>query len=205
MQGSDWKNSRLGFVTASRFADVLTEPRAKSAKEAGELSQTALAYLHQLIGDHLSGFPAPELDTFATRWGREHEAEAREAFSWRVGINVTECGFFAHPTESWIGGTPDGLVGDDATLEIKCPFTRAAHIAVLRSGQIPDEYVSQVHGEMWVTGRPRAYFVSYHPDFQAPHNLAIVEVGPMSHEWAERVCRFRDRLVSAVQELISGK
>jgi len=97
IQGSqEWIDARLGHVTASRFSDVLTQPRSKADKEAGNLSLTAERYMIDLIGEHLTQEPAEELKTYAMDWGNTWEPVARETYRQRTNFFGTTAPQFGH-------------------------------------------------------------------------------------------------------------
>jgi putative phage-type endonuclease len=159
----EWRRARLGRFTASRFSDLLTEAKSKSDREAGRLSKTAESYVLGCIGEILTELPADEIETVAMKWGTEHEDDARTAYCLRADTEVEQVGFAVHPDLDYVGCSPDGLVGTDGLIEIKCPFTSREHVRTLVSREIPEQYVAQVHGQLWVTGRRWCDFVSYDP------------------------------------------
>lgn len=167
-----WRKARLGDVTASRFADVLTEPRTKAAKAAGEWSQTATSYLEEKLAELIHCVPADVWRSDATDWGTAQEPHAfelaipaiRERFDLQLSLPVDDFAYVHHPTEPHIGCSPDGIIGDDGLLEIKCPFNGAKWIAAKRRGlTVPREYVSQLQGSLWVTGRTWYAFCYFDP------------------------------------------
>jgi predicted phage-related endonuclease len=87
--------------------------------------------------------------------GTETEPEARRAYEFFVDCDVQQVGFVPHPTINMAGASPDGLVGDDGLLELKCPNS-ATHIETLLSGEIPDKYIKQMQFQMACTGGPGA-------------------------------------------------
>ena len=178
IQGSDeWRQARCGVVTASRFADVMTQPRAKAAKERGDLSTTAESYLNELIGERLSGEPADTINHKILQWGTDHEPIARALYEQRYGVDVQQTGFVTDD-EGLVGCSTDGHVGDDIGIEIKCRWTSREHIKTIRAGIVPDEYIWQVQGGMWVTNRPEWHFISYDPrmpDFKKAFYRIIVK------------------------------
>lgn len=56
-----------------------------------------------------------------TQWGVQFEGPARGAYEVLTGNLVFESGFWVHAKLSWLGASPDGLVGPDGGVEIKCP------------------------------------------------------------------------------------
>ena len=61
--------------------------------------------------------------------------------------------------------SPDGLIGDNGGLEIKCP-SQGVHVEYLLSGKMPTKYTLQVQGFLYVTGREWCDFMSYHPSMK---------------------------------------
>jgi putative phage-type endonuclease len=156
IQGSDeWKAARLGKVTASRVSDVLA--KTKTGYGAGRGN-----YMAELIAERLTGVSADKYTNAAMAWGTATEDEARAAYEFQAGVVVETVGFVAHPSLAMCGASPDGLVGDDGLLEIKCPNTKT-HIDTLLGRSIPSEYVTQMLWQMACTGRAWCDFVSYDP------------------------------------------
>lgn len=159
----EWLAARAGKVTASCFKHVM------ATVKVGEAS-TRRNYRWQLVTERLTGQPVPAYENEAMRWGTEHEPDARMAYEATHGELVQEMGLMLHPRFEWVGCSPDGLVGDEGGIEIKCPFSSVVHVETL-SGGMPTEHVAQVQGAMWVTGRQHWDFVSYDP--RMPEKLQL--------------------------------
>lgn len=152
----EWFAARRGRATASRFADVLSRGR-----NGGE-SAARRAYRSQLVVERLTGQVAPGYENDAMRWGVEQEPIARAALELATGLSIEECDFIPH-AEIAAGCSPDGLYGDHGGVEIKCPNT-ATHLEYLSRGAgCPAEYVAQVQGCLWITGRSEWLFASFDP------------------------------------------
>jgi len=153
---AEWRAARLGLPTCSRFGELVTP--------AGKISRAASVdtYLYQLIGERLTGDPHEVPTTRAMQWGIDHESEARQKYEDLSGNEVTEVGFLLHPNVA-AGGSPDGLIGTDGGLEIKCPASSGEHVRTLVTREVPGQYRAQVYGSLWVTGRSWWDFVSYDP------------------------------------------
>ena len=83
----------------------------------------------------------------------------------------------------WAGGTPDGFVGENGLIEVKCPLTFKRHLRTVITRTVPDEYMPQVLGQLWLTGREWCDFVSYDPRIRkGPHGLVIVRVVKKEHQ-----------------------
>jgi len=200
VQGTpEWKEARLGKFTASRFAEPMTQPKTKAAREAGELSQTARSYMLEVLAEQLTRQEKDTYTTKAMKWGINNEPDARDVYEARTGLEVTEVGFVTHPEEPMIGGSPDGLVGEDGGIEIKCPFNSSVHLEYMLGGVLPKAHVPQVQGLMWITGRRWWDFVSFDPRIPPKLGLALwrlrVERDEEYIEDLERaVFAFRDKL-----------
>jgi putative phage-type endonuclease len=155
-QGSaDWHQLRLGKVTASRVKDVLTKGRG------GASSKTAESYMIELASEILTGQPKPFFENDAMRWGTETEPQARSMFEIKNNfIDVKEVAFIE--LNSFIGVSPDGLIGNDGMLEIKCPTTTTQLKRAL-SGEYHKDYKAQIQMQLWVAEREWCEFVSFDP------------------------------------------
>jgi predicted phage-related endonuclease len=94
--------------------------------------------------------------------GTETEPEARDAYCFYQGVTVDQVAFVPHPKIDQAGASPDGLVGDDGLVEIKCPNT-ATHLETLLGQAVPAKYADQMQFQMACTGRKWCDFVSYDP------------------------------------------
>ena len=141
----DWFAARLGKVTASRVADVI-------AKTKTGYSASRENYMAQLVVERLTQTKADSYTNSAMQWGTDQEPFARAAYEAAQGVMVEEVGFIPHPTIEWAGASPDGLVGDDGLVEIKCPNT-ASMIEVLLTQKVPQKYFTQMQFQMACTGR----------------------------------------------------
>ena len=149
-----WVKIRLGRCTASRVADAM----AKTKTGWGASREN---YAWELAWERLTG--EPEEGTYqsaAMLQGIEREPEARRLYSFKYDADVQECGFVPHPQIVMAGASPDGLIGDDGLLEIKCPQPKA-HGNALRFGTIDGRYIQQMQWQMACTGRRWVDFVSY--------------------------------------------
>lgn len=156
-QGTEqWHAMRLGKATASRIADIIAKGRS------GAESKSRLNYRAELVVERLTQTPTEGFTSGAMQWGTDNEPHARIAYEFRHNVEVVQAAFIDHPSIEMTGASPDGLVGDDGLVEIKCPNT-ATHIATLRGGKIDARYLTQMQWQMACTGRAWCDFVSYDP------------------------------------------
>jgi len=169
IQGSpEWKAARLGRVTASRVADAVA--KTKTGWGASRANYMAELIAERLTGEAATGFTSP-----AMQWGTEHEAEALAAYSFRHDAEVLPVGFVPHPTISMSGASPDGLVGADGLVEVKCPNT-STHIDTLLGDGVPAKYLLQMQWQMACTGRAWCDFISFDPRLPESMRLFVQRV-----------------------------
>ena len=168
-QGTDdWFAARLGKVTASRIADVVAKTKTGVSASRGN-------YMAQLIVERMTGKPTESYSNTAMQWGTSTEPLARAAYEMTTDLMVDEVGFVEHESLSMCGASPDGLVGDNGLIEIKCPNT-ATHIETLINGTIDNRYMLQMQWQMACTDREWCDFVSFDPRMPEALQLKIIRV-----------------------------
>ena len=168
-QGTEeWHQIRLGKVTASRVSDVMS--KIKSGESAGRKN-----YKMDLVVERLTNTPTSSFANAAMAWGTETEPLARMAYEVHSGNFVETVAFIQHPSIEWFGCSPDGLIGSEGNLEIKCPNT-STHIDYLLAGVPPAKYVPQMQTQMACTGRLWTDFVSYDPRLPPELQLFVVRL-----------------------------
>lgn len=164
----DWFTARLGKVTASRVADVVAKTKTGVSASRGN-------YMAQLIVERLTGKPVESFNSSAMQWGTDTEPLARAAYEMATDTMVEEIGFVEHESIPMCGASPDGLVGDDGLIEIKCPNT-ATHIETLINNTIDNRYVLQMQWQMACTDRKWCDFVSFDPRMPEALQMKIIRV-----------------------------
>lgn len=183
-----WYRERAGFVTASRFGDVAAKGKNGNYLKARE------DYLIEIVTERLTGEPSMRSHGYIGEYGKTLEEYARLAFEAETGFLVRETDFTQHPNIEWVGGSPDGLIGEDGLLEIKCPASSVVHLKTILSGQMLEEHQAQVQGNLWTTGRTWAEFVSYDP--RMPEHLRLF------HKRNKRDQEFIDELTKEVRKFL---
>lgn len=192
----EWFAARLGKVTASRVADVM----AKTAKGPGAGRAN---YMAELLCERLTGQQAERFSNAAMDWGTVTEPQARAAYEFITDLAVVETGLVDHPTIPMFGASPDGLVGDDGLIEIKCPNT-ATHIETLLSETVPGKYMTQMQVQMICTGRAWCDFVSFDPRLPPDLQIWIKRVpadAAMQAEITSEVTKFLGELSGKIAAL----
>lgn len=169
VQGTaEWHQARLGKVTASRMGDL-------AAKTKSGWGASRATYMAQLIAERLTGVPGETYTNAAMQWGTEKEPEARSAYEFRFDKQVVEVGFVPHRVIDMSGASPDGYVGDNGLVEIKCPNT-STHIDTLLGGTVPSKYELQMQWQLACTDRSWVDFVSYDPRLPPSMQLFVYRV-----------------------------
>ena len=168
-QGSEeWFAARCGKVTASRVQDIIA--KTKSGPSASRAN-----YMAELVAERLTGESSKGFSNAAMQWGTETEPQARLAYEIVTGRTVDEIAFVDHPSIQQTGASPDGLIGDDGLIEIKCPNT-ATHIDTLLGCAVPAKYRTQMLWQMACTGRAWCDFASFDPRMPVSMQLYIQRV-----------------------------
>lgn len=158
-----WYLDRSGKFTGSVFVDLLAE------NGKGEPLKSYYTLINRIIGERLTGqYQDTGMDSYSLKHGREMEPYANERYELETGELVIHTGFINHPTISFAGASPDGLVGIDGGIEIKCPKNWDIHLARFETG-MDEEFMPQVQGCLWVTGRKWWDWVSF--DSRVPEHL----------------------------------
>lgn len=163
-QGTEaWRLARCGSLGASSVHEALTRTKAGwGASRANVLAR--------LVVERLTGVPQDNYTNAAMQHGVETEPEARAAYQFESGVLVKQVGLVKHPTIAGTHASPDGLIGDDGLLEIKCPNS-ATHLDRLLGEAVPAKYFTQMQWQLACTGRQWCDYVSFDP--RVPENMRL--------------------------------
>ena len=185
-RSEEWFKAKAGVPSPSCFDQIITTK--------GEPSKQRDKYLYRLAGEAVAGIKEETYTSLAMQRGTELEAEAKAFYELSQGP-VQEVGFIRHEL---CGGSPDGLVGDDGGLEIKCPLIHT-HVEYLLKGKLPTTYFQQVHGYLFITGRKWWDFMSYYPGLKP----LIVRVYP-NDGWMSALKEELERFNKDLQDTIKA-
>jgi putative phage-type endonuclease len=168
-QGSqEWLQARCGSLGASQLNEALATTKSGWGASRENLK-------NRIIAERLTGVPAETFQNAAMIWGTEQEDKARKAYEAHTGTFVDEMGIAIHPVLKHTHASPDGLVGDDGLIEIKCPNT-TTHIETLKAKKAPSKYINQMMWQMRCADRQWCDFVSFDPRLPSHLQLFIVRV-----------------------------
>jgi hypothetical protein len=168
-QGDIWLRNRIGRITASRIVDVCSFLTRKSGdKEAGASTATRDSYRRELISERLTGRAKEHYNSLPMERGNQLEDSARLFYEDALRVMVEPVNFVLHPLYDFTGASPDGLVGSEGMIEIKCllPWN---HIEVLESREIEPQRFAQVGWQLACGGTERKWgdLVHWCPDIKA--------------------------------------
>lgn len=170
-QGTEeWMLCRTGIPTASHFSEIVTSK--------GERSKQWEKYLYKLAGERITGIKEESYSNSHMQRGTELEPEARELWQLLNDREVEQVGICYQDESRKFSCSPDGLIGADGGLEIKCPSV-AVHVGYLLGGKLPTDYFQQVQGSLFVTGREYWEFMSYYPGMRPL--IISVQPDPVFH------------------------
>lgn len=192
----EWFQARCGMVTTSRFVDAVDRLRS------GELSAKAKAYAMEIVTETLTGQPLEKTTNYAMQWGTDYEEEARQAYELETFNEVKQVGFIK--LNDRIGGSPDGLIGDDGMIEIKCPYNQVNHIETYIYKQVPEQYISQVQGGMWINNRKWCDFVSYDPRLKGTGKELVIIKVERDEEYIKELERSLNEFTEYVDSILNS-
>lgn len=194
-----WWKYRRGMPTASEFSRIITPVR-------GQPSEQATALIDELIAQKFSRYwPPSDAELFMTQamqHGVRHEDDARNWYEMTRNVDVRQVGFCISDCGRY-GASPDGLVGDDGAIEIKCP-TETTQVRYLREGVLPSEYKCQCHGVLLVTKRNWVDFISWSDNDNIPTFVIRVEPDEFTlklKDCLESEGGFLDKYTSALEKI----
>ena len=198
-QGSEaWHLMRLGKITASRINDVV------AMIKTGEAA-TRADYRIELVCERLTGKTTEGFTNSHMERGIELEPFARSAYEIATATFVDQVAFVDHPRLKNTGASPDGLVGDEGLIEIKCPAVKT-HIKTLVDKKAPSKYMNQMQWQMACTKRLWVDFVSYCPELPENMQLFVKRVdrdNGIIAELESKVLEFDEEVEAVIQQLKS--
>lgn len=149
----EWFEARKGRVTASLVGAILGLSPYMTRADA----------MRVMVREYL-GADREFTGNIATDHGTNNEAGAMIDYRIETTHEVQEIGFV--PFEDWAGVSPDGLIGDDGGVEIKCPFSLRSEPAPVPFKSLAEQphYEAQVQFTLYITGRQWWHFFQWAPN-----------------------------------------
>lgn len=161
-RSDEWHQLRKGKITGTTLKGIMGTPKAR---------KTAL---YEVLAERLT-VGVDEGSENAMERGLRLESDAIAMFELEIGKKVELTGFCEDDTNPFIANSPDGLIGENEAVEVKC-MGGTNHIKMWLENEVPDEYEWQVVQYFVVNEKlEKLYFVGYNPDIPI-HPLHIIEV-----------------------------
>jgi len=163
----EWLQARAGACTASRFEDAISKlTRASGAKKAGDPTAVSDRYAADLAIERISGKPHGEpVKAWILERGHEMEELARIKYEMRTEFPCEETGVVLTDDRKF-GYSTDGMPGDEGLIEIKAPIDSTKILEMWETGDV-SEYIHQMQGGMWISGRKWCDFIMFVPDLSS--------------------------------------
>jgi putative phage-type endonuclease len=165
---AEWLAARCGSLGASSIADMVAKTRTGWGASRFNLAA-------RIVCERLTGTPQESYTNAAMQWGHDTEPQARAMYEFMRDVAVQQVGLVLHPSINKSHASPDGIVGDDGLIEIKCPNT-ATHIETLLSDDVDGRYIKQMQWQMACCGRGWCDFVSFDPRLPAEMQMFVQRV-----------------------------
>ena len=179
----DWYNIRKGKMTASNAETIIANGKGLET------------YIYNLMAEYYSSAEKENYINADMQRGIDLEPEAKIEFQFYTGLDIKEVGCVE--LNEYILASPDGLIGDDGLIEIKCP-NDSIYFKLLLSNNIKPEYIAQMQMQMYVTDRQYCYFVSYNPNFEK--SLYIKKIN-RDEEMIEKLKKGLERGTQLIKEI----
>ena len=166
---------RIGCLTASQMK------RALSFLKNGKSSEDRESYKRELVAERLVGFAMAHYVTPAMQHGIDHEAAAKDAYTWATGNLIEPMPTVPHPTVPYRLATPDGRIAPKVGAEVKCP-TSAKFIAWKLAGVVPDEHKVQMVEQCLCAGFDEVEFIAFDPRMPEGQRLFVRRFTPTEEE-----------------------
>ena len=161
IQGSpEWFEIRVGKVTASH------------AQAIGNNGKGLDTYLLEVASEMFSSSEKEHYSNEHTERGNELEPIARSMYELQNDVEVEEIGFAEY--NDFVGCSPDGLVGKDGMIEIKCPDDKT-YFNLLMNEKIENAYIWQCQMNMLILERKWCDLVFYNPNFEKSMKIFRLE------------------------------
>lgn len=150
-RSEEWNKARLGNPGCSGMSNIITPDGKRSKSRDG--------YLYTLVAEKLSGKSDEKYMSQHMINGTEREDSCRLLFEMLYDCKVDTCGIVWKDNYKLVHCSPDGMISDNAILEMKNPLGKTV-VKNLLDGTLPSEYYVQCQSSLYVCERELLYFMS---------------------------------------------
>lgn len=210
VEQTEWLESRLGMITGSNFSKLVVKSKDKKSYILSS-GQTAQKLIYKIAWERLlksgnisNGLGRLNISSKEMQHGNDYEGQAILKYQEVSGHTVDYTQKFIE-FDDFVGGTPDGLIGDDGIIEVKCPYNGGNHLKSLLTNEVYNkDYLYQIQGYLWVTGRKWCDFVTYDPDLIEGLQLNIIRVD-RDDEMIEAISKIMEEVKIILNEIINNE
>lgn len=203
-------HARLGMITGSNFGKLVVKTKDKKGYTLSN-GEIAKKIIYRTVWERLSkegiisnGLNRINFNSAPTNHGHDYEQEAILKYVESTGNEVDYIQKFIE-YDNYIGGTPDGYVGEEGIIEVKCPWDGGNHIQSLITGEIYNtDYVYQIQGYLWMTGRKWCDFISYDPDIIEALQLNIIRI-ERDEQIIEGIASVMEQVKDKIRQLMNNE
>jgi len=207
---TEWRKDRLGMVTGSQVGKLVVKSKDKQSYTLSN-SKTTKNLIYKIAWERLlksgnisNGLGRLNISSKEMEHGNDYEGEAIKKYIEVTGREVISEQRFVKDSD-WLGGTPDGFVGTDGLIEVKCPFNGGNHLKSMLEGVIYNEdYLYQMQSYLLITNRKWCDFVTYDPDLIESLQLNIIRV-ERDEEIIEGIKLVVQMVSEKIQEIINNQ
>ena len=186
-----------GFITASTVSALLTG-KGDTLLRGGITFCKQLALERSGIAEIYNQFSGNS----ATEWGNENESDAIRRYEQHQFVEVHSKQAGVRQQDSWLSCTPDGFVGSDGLVEVKCPYSEYVHLdRILEPELLVNDYNDQAQFQLMLTGRKWCDLISYHPHYDDAHCLVIVRLNADT-DWQKRCLNRIEQAETIIAEIL---
>jgi len=184
-RSDEWFHLRKGKITGTGLKAIMG---TKYAKEN---------YFYQLLGERLTVGIDDEFENPMER-GNRLEPDGIAAFELETGKKVESIGLLEDQDNPSIANSPDGLIGDDEAIELKC-LGGKNHVKLWFEDAVLDDHYWQVIQYFVVNPKLKTlYYVGYNPDIPVhPLHIVVVKRGDVQ----ERIDEARESQEAFIAEV----
>ena len=151
----EWFQARRGKLTASNLGALLGLVKWCSRQQAYE----------RVTGEEARARkPENYSENRACEWGITHERDGVFAYMTKTGNYVNMTGLHVHKHIPWIAGSPDGFVGSEGLIEVKCPYWPKKDGSPRLHSSVPIYYYLQMNALLEITEREWCDYVCWVPN-----------------------------------------
>lgn len=181
----EWYQIRLGRLTGSDFHTFLGASETKKNK------------LLQKAAEKITGESDEEhIITEDIKRGIDLEDEAILMYEMQTGNTVDKVGFIER--DEFSGCSPDGLVGEEGIIEVKCP-KQSVFLKQVVEDKIKPEYYTQIQYNLFISGRKWCDYIAYNKKFPL-----FIKRFTVDKEVFEKIEKALNECTEKIKEFISS-